>query len=271
MSAAVALDEPTALRVSHQVPLHLAPFIGSAVGYDYRMHPPGIHAGLPSKYLTIVVSLHDPVDMIAMPDPCQAPAALGALVGGLHAAPVSIRHEGTQIGVQLGITPRGARVLLGMPSGELAWRVLPLDAVLGPAPELVDRLNTLGTWPDRFAAVDDVLGRAIRDPEVPARAEVRYAFDRLVSSGGLLGVASLAREVGWSRRHLADQFGNEFGLTPKLMARVLRFERAANRLRSPVRPPLAVVAVECGYADQAHMTREWVEFAGNSPTVWLAE
>jgi transcriptional regulator GlxA family with amidase domain len=55
------------------------------------------------------------------------------------------------------------------------------------------------------------------------------------------------------------------------MARVLRFERATGMLRSTFRPPLAVVAAECGYADQAHMTREWVEFAGNSPTVWLAE
>lgn len=270
MTAALALDEPVALHVRHRAPPHLAPYVEMAVGYDYRMHPPGIHSGLPSQYLTIVVSLHDPVDMIAMPDPRQAPAALGALVGGLHAAPVSIRHDGTQIGIQLGITPRGARMLFGMPPRELAWRVLPLDAVLGPATELVDRLNTLGSWPERFAAIDDVLSRVVRGVR-PARAEVSYAFDRLVTSGGRLRVASLAREVGWSRRHLTDQFAKEFGLAPKLMARVLRFERATGMMRSPVRPPLALVAAESGYADQAHMTREWVEFAGSTPMSWLTD
>jgi len=267
----LALDEPVAVRVTHDMPPHLAPFVEMAVGYDYRLQAPGLHAGLPSQYLTIVVSLDDPVDMIAMPDPGQTPAALGALVGGIAAAPVSIRHDGTQIGIHLGVTPLGARALFGMPSGELAWQILPLDAVLGPAPELVDRLNSLDSWPERFAALDDVLTRAVRDVEAAAPAEVSFAFHRLVTSAGRIGVSSLASEIGWSRRHLADQFGKEFGLAPKLMARVLRFERATGMLRSTFRPPLAVVAAECGYADQAHMTREWVEFAGNSPTVWLAE
>ncbi|MDQ3738673.1 MAG: hypothetical protein M3337_05835, partial [Actinomycetota bacterium] len=172
MTGAMALGEPVSLQFTYNVPAHLAPFVDTAVGYDYRVGQPGIHAGLPSQHLTIVISLDDPVDMIAMPDPRQPPAALRALVGGMHAAPVTIRHDGTQIGIHLGVTPVGARALFGMPSGELAWQVLALDAVLGPAPELVDRLNSLATWPQRFAALDDVLSRVLRDAPVPARAEV---------------------------------------------------------------------------------------------------
>lgn len=259
------------LQITHEVPPHLAPFMATAVGYEYRMQAPGVHAGLPSQHLTVVVSLDEPVDMITMPDPRQEPAAMAALVGGMHAAPVSIRHDGTQIGVHLGVTPLGARALFGMPSSELAWQVLPLGAVLAPAPELVDRLSSLDSWPERFAAIDDVLTRVVRDIRTPARSEVSYAFERLVTLSGRLGVASLAREVGWSRRHLSEQFTREYGLAPKLMARVLRFERATRMLRTAARPPLAAVAIECGYSDQAHMTREWAEFAGSSPTAWMAE
>jgi AraC-like DNA-binding protein len=42
-------------------------------------------------------------------------------------------------------------------------------------------------------------------------------------------------------------------------------------LTSPRHPALAEVAAVCGYADQAHMTHDWVTFAGSSPLAWLAE
>jgi transcriptional regulator GlxA family with amidase domain len=80
----------------------------------------------------------------------------------------------------------------------------------------------------------------------------------------------LAGEVGWSRRHLTDRFTAEYGLGPKAMARVLRFERARWMIVRAAFPSLAAVAAECGYADQAHMTREWQALAGASPTAWLA-
>lgn len=72
-------------------------------------------------------------------------------------------------------------------------------------------------------------------------------------------------------RYLSQEFGREFGLTPKVMARVMRFERAQQLLRLPTRPSIAAVAAHCGYADQAHLTRDWHEFAGSSPTEWLRD
>jgi AraC-like DNA-binding protein len=53
---------------------------------------------------------------------------------------------------------------------------------------------------------------------------------------------------------------------------VVRFERACTMLeRPPPRPGLAEVAAACGYFDQAHMSREWRQLAGCSPTTWMAE
>ena len=103
-----------------------------------------------------------------------------------------------------------------------------------------------------------------------------WVWERLVATGGGVEVGSAGREVGWSRRHLGERFRQELGLSPKVAARVLRFERACELLRRSVRPELgqpglAAVAARCGYTDQAHLTREWHHLAGCSPTTWMAE
>ena len=94
------------------------------------------------------------------------------------------------------------------------------------------------------------------------------AWDVLLDHGGNLGVAKLAAEVGWSRRHLHQRFTEELGLAPKTAGRVLRFERSKRLYERADAPPLAEVAVACGYYDQAHLTNDWRELAGVSPTAW---
>ena len=249
----------------------LRPFVDGYVGYRQEGFAPGVHRGLPSRHLTFIVSLADPVDIAGMPDAAQRPAAYQAFVGGLHAAPATIRHHGTQVGVSIQMTPLGAHALLGMPAGALAWSVVELEDVLGrPAGELVERLADAPAWRARFAVLDDVLSRRLDAPGGPSPETVR-AWERLLTSGGSLDVRTLAREVGWSRRHLSERFRLELGLPPKVLGRVLRFERARRLLEGPHRPSLAQVAAVCGYYDQAHLNREFRELAGCSPLQWLAE
>jgi AraC-like DNA-binding protein len=81
-------------------------------------------------------------------------------------------------------------------------------------------------------------------------------------------VRDVAEEVGYSRRHLATLVRRECGLTPQQVRRVGRFERSRAVLG---RMPLAEAAQRCGYADQAHLAREWVTLAGCPPTTWLRE
>lgn len=94
------------------------------------------------------------------------------------------------------------------------------------------------------------------------------------AGGGRLPVAEVARRIGWSPRHLEQRFRAETGLGPKEAARVVRFDRARRALASRVAagraPDLAALAVAGGFADQAHLTREWRAFSGLPPTRWLA-
>jgi len=256
--------------------MDISPFVEQIVGYELRGQPPGFHAGLPSRHLTVVISLDEPVDMVAMPDPAQAPAALAALVGGLHAAPVKIRHDGTQVGMQLQVTPAGARALFGMPASALAWCVVPLEDVFAGSKALCDELRRATSWAARCTLVELAVGAAItvndrrHGPDARgARPEVGRALDRLIATNGEMTVAALADDVGWSRRHLSACFTQELGIAPKLLGRVLRFQRARRYVVDPG-ISLGEAAALAGYADQAHMTHEWREFSGSAPGAWLA-
>jgi AraC-like DNA-binding protein len=82
-------------------------------------------------------------------------------------------------------------------------------------------------------------------------------------------VAEVARDVGWSRRHLTARLHAEVGLGAKDLARVSRFQRSRSMMVNSARP-LADIAADCGYTDQSHLSNEWRDFAGCTPGQWLA-
>jgi AraC-like DNA-binding protein len=245
--------------------------VSGYAGY-HLLGPPGRHQGVPSGTLPLVVSLAGTVDVVAMPDRSRRPVSFPALVGGLHDTPAVIAHDGRQYGVQLELTWRGARALLGVPAGELAHDVVGLEALVGRrAGELTERLALAPDWDARFDVLDQVLGGLVDDRRPGPPPEVAEAWRLLERTGGRIPVGDLARELGWSRRHLGERFRREVGLPPKAAARVIRFGRACRRLRGPARPSPAEVAAECGYYDQPHLAREFRDLAGITMTRWFEE
>ncbi len=247
-------------------------WVSSYTGYRLDAAPAGTHQGVASAHLAFLLCLDGKVEVLANADPTRPPGAFTAMVGGLHPGPAVVAQGAAQTGVQLDLTWRGARALLGVPAGELAGDSVDLAALLGARAEgLLDRLAAAPTWPQRFALLDEELAAlaACGPGDGAVAPEVAHAWDRLDATGGLLPVEALAREVGWSRRHLAARLRAETGLAPKAAARVIRFQRACDRLRRG--EPLAAVAADCGYADQQHLARDFRDLAGQTATSWRAE
>jgi AraC-like DNA-binding protein len=181
-----------------------------------------------------------------------------------------VEHDGFQIGAELRLTPLGAHTLLGVPMDELACEVVELDALLGvEGEELVARLCDAAGWEERFDVLDTWLERRLGDAARPDPA-VEHAFARLVGTGGRVPVAQLVQETGWSRRHLTARFKEQVGLPPKVYGRILRFRHAARELTRPDGLSLCEIALDCGYYDQAHLNRDFREFAGRTPTELMA-
>ncbi len=242
----------------------LASYVAAVVAYDVDLGSPGVHRGLPSTTLTFVLPVGEPLDVGWRGRP-ESREPRWSTVSGLHSHPAEIHHDGHQTGVQLALTTAGARALFGVPAAALAGELLELDDVapwLGSLPERLDETPQH----DWVALVERTLLAELARHDAPGpRAEVGRALAALTRGASVQAVAD---EVGYSRRHLGDLVRSECGVGPKEVQRLGRFQASRALLG---RVPLADVAHRCGYADQAHLSREWVALAGCPPTTWLRE
>jgi AraC-like DNA-binding protein len=191
----------------------------------------------------------------------------GSFAGGLYRRPVRVRHEGSSCGVQFDLEPPAARAVLGVPAGELAHRTVALEDLLGRgAADIAERLHACADSRARFAILDDLLMRKLaRSSSAAAQPDTERAWALLRARGGQTPIAALAAALGCSRRHLAKRFAADVGLSPKVAARLMRLEAARRRLGTI---PLARLAAEHGFADQADLTREFRALGGAPPTAF---
>ncbi len=251
----------------------LGRYVREHQGYRQRAVEPAQHLGMPSPYLTVIFTLDEPLEIARHVDPRESPGVYSSMVGGLHSSPALVVHHGAQSGIQLQLSPLAARPLAGLPAGELACMDVAAQDILGPlATQVYEQVRAADSWSARFAVLDQLLGDAL-DVERTVPDEVARAWALLLRSGGTVPIGDVARDVGWSQRHLSALFTREIGLAPKVAARVVRFHRARGVLQRNVsggRPDIAGVAAQCGYFDQGHLIRDWQQFTGLSPTNWIA-
>ncbi len=243
-------------------------FISHYGGARVRGLTPGVNTTLPSRHAHLIISLDAPINVRQMSNEAPPAARFSALVSGLHDGFAMVERTCSWEGLHVFFRPLGLQAVLGATAAELACGAVALsDLCPRDAPELMERLSSTRDWQARFAILDEVLTRRL----TPAKGSplIAHVWRQLVASHGRRSVESLAQDTGWSRQHMADRFRAELGITPKSAARIFRFERACG-LISNLRLPLADVAAACGYADQAHMTRDWNAFTGTSPKAWIA-
>jgi AraC-like DNA-binding protein len=238
----------------------LTAHVRNLAGWYERADGPVRRSELPGARIVLVVSFGPAMDINGR--------RYTSFTGGLHHTPALTEHDGLGHGIQAYLSPLGACRLLGMPMGELAGEVVELEDLIGAeAAELAEQLAETPDWPRRF----DIFERAIAARVLaapPVSTELDWAWHQLLRTGGAAPIGELASELGWSRRRLATTFREQIGMTPKTLGRILRFERAVERLRAGA--DLADLALDCGYYDQAHFNRDFREFAGATPTAFRA-
>ncbi|WP_052517826.1 AraC family transcriptional regulator [Archangium violaceum] len=252
----------------------LAPPASMAEGVDafwrYSAPPrsagtgPELHRILPDGCTDLIFHYRDTGSPVWMANPSLE------VVGPMERfALVSIEPGSVSLGIRF--KPGWALALLGVSPRELRGLSVPV-ADCSPALVLLQRrLEDCRSSAEAQALLRESVARRLASSGQAPRPRATRALRWLQASGGQVRMSSLARTLGVSERTLHRDVLDEAGVPPKLLARVLRFQRAVAMLCSSAGEDLSAVALACGYADQAHLSREVRDLAGLTPSALQLE
>ena len=171
-------------------------------------------------------------------------------------ADVSMENRILTCGVRLraGALP----LLTRFPASNFTDRSVQVEEVFGlRGRSLMDRLNQFRSPIQAVRILADFLGREV------AGCDCVLPFSQQRCNR----VEEMASQAGMPLRTLHSRFMQQVGLSPKRLLRIERLQRALTHSRGHS-VPWAQLAMGCGFADQAHMIREFQDLLGESPTVW---
>ena len=221
---------------------------------------------LPTGSMHLVVRLADaPLRLIA-PDV----ALRGGVIGGARSSAYrkDLRHPVDAVGAL--IEPGACAALLGFPAGGASEMHVSLADVWGEAEaeRMRERLAECSTLEGRLIVFEALLVERVRHA-CGVHPVVTLAVRALAASPEI-SIAHLVARSGYSHRVFVARFREAVGLGPKTYARVLRFQRAVAGVAASARGDDARLAIDAGYADQAHFCREFREISGVSPAEYRA-
>jgi AraC-like DNA-binding protein len=169
-----------------------------------------------------------------------------------------------------------AGTLFGMPASDLTDERPDLGDVWPHAAVLRDKLTLSEEMKQRLDVVaTEIAGRLLAAPVAPPPL-VLVAAERIAVSRGRIAIRALASDLGVTRQHLARAFAQHVGLSPKMLARVVRARGVVDHVRKTidlhngVDVDWSTLAIDAGYYDQSHLIAELKELTGLSPGAWVS-
>jgi AraC-like DNA-binding protein len=215
---------------------------------------------MPSGTFELVFNLAE--DEIRIHDGAHVRRHSGAVVSGAFSRffEVETRAHASIVGVHL--KPGGAAALLGVAAREHADAHVDLETLWGKAARALRAELCDAPIDVRLRRLEARLGERVAEHAARARRHPAVPFAIAQLDAGA-AVSALAGRVDLSHRRFIEVFRASVGLTPKLYARVRRFERAIASARHV--PDGSRLAADHGYFDQSHMIRDFVAFSGFTP------
>ncbi|MEP6780113.1 MAG: helix-turn-helix domain-containing protein [Gemmatimonadaceae bacterium] len=165
------------------------------------------------------------------------------------------------IGIQL--TPAGAfQLLRTTPTSTLNSTIDAADSLAPDAKFLAEACYAEPSVAQRFELICNWITRQIAT-SIPMHDAVWWAATEIGNSFGTCSIARLQDATALSKTRFVSLFREQVGVAPKLYARILRFRRSLLLLQQGHR--LSDAALSAGYYDQAHMHRDFAEFAQRTP------
>jgi AraC-like DNA-binding protein len=242
----------------------LAPFVASLwVHRGQLAHQ--FERVLPSGCMQLLVNLHEDELRDYTIDGHAASRIRGTGLQGPRTAPVVIDTIGQCEICGVSFVPGGAWPFLGVPASAITDRVIDLPEFWArDGSVLRDRLLEARDPSAQLDVLETALLEQARDfNERDREFEIACVW---VAEG--VRVRTVGDGMGLTPRQLIARFRSRIGMSPKLFARIARFQRVIRAIDGD--PSWVEMAGRYGFADQAHLIREFREFAGTTPTAYRA-
>lgn len=192
-----------------------------------------------------------------------------ALFAGQMSRSISIRPTGKVSLFGVRFHPAGAFPMVGVSMHELTDHIVDLRYVIGHyGRELEERIAAADGFDDRVRVFEDLFRRKLAG--MPSEDKVAHvAAAIIVKSGGLVSISNVADMTGVTERRLERNFRTMVGITPKMLARTVRFQNVVGKIQAATDSSLLDAALSFGYFDQSHMINEFRGFAGQSPIAFF--
>jgi AraC-like DNA-binding protein len=240
--------------------------------WDWDM-PPAAHRlerVLPQPGAQLIINLHEDETRVYTDDAERRCIRSSACVLGGPTLRSEIIDTAEQIRV-MGVVfrPGGAHALTGEDATMLIGRDIDLGDLFGrAAPLLREQLLETPEPRERLRLLTGWLVQRMRSTALhPA---IAYALGRLADPPQVRRIAPLVRETGLSERRFGTLFQRQVGMRPKHYTRLLRFRAVVDHAAAQPTVSWCQVAADGGYADQAHLTHEFRQFAGVTPSAFMA-
>jgi AraC-like DNA-binding protein len=227
---------------------------------------------LPTGTLELVINLReDQVRVYDGEETSRCQTLRGAVVCGPHSGFFVIDTAEQESVVGIHFRPGGAFPFLHLTAGELLDAHVSLETLWGTgAATLRDRLLEAPTPDLMFRILEQTL-LDMADRPLVRHPAVSFALDQFQRGPFQRSVSDLVVRSGLCHRRFIRVFTEEVGLTPKLFARIQRFQQVLQLIETGAKVNWSNLAATCGYYDQAHFIRDFRIFSGINPTEYLAQ
>ncbi|MEM7020912.1 MAG: helix-turn-helix transcriptional regulator [Pseudomonadota bacterium] len=174
-------------------------------------------------------------------------------------------HDWTICGAAL--HPQKGYHLLGLSLSELQNLRIQFDCFWPQATRRVcEQIAETISFEQRVTVMSNFLREIIREDVAPSSSFLNAYHDILGQAPGNLEIRDVAAQAGTHGRALRRQFSKYLGISPKQTDRMLRVQQAIQQLSCNPNISLATLAINLGFSDQPHFTREFKAFTSCSPS-----
>lgn len=256
------------MKISFTQPAEpLKPYMGPFWVYESTFGIPATDARIivPNGTAKLIIPLKNPMTAIV------GPKTMGAKeyhihLAGLSETPTRITAEAKDT-VTLGmeLTPKGLYHFFNLSMHEMTNRLFTFEELFGAwGARLQDTLANIENVQDKISFIQNALIDLLhKNPKNYALLD--YTIDVINEAQGMVRIKDLEEQTGYSKRYLDMLFKEHVGVSPKLLARITRFQRFYQLWAQKKSPTFYADELYSSYYDQAHFIKEFKRFTGFTP------